>query len=246
MKIIWRCFYRSLKIVLQTDKKQFFCIIFLSALLGIIPGCSVVMMQQIINLLQKKNSELGLIMLFAVIYIFIDLVSYILAKIIAIVTFSLERRTNINVSVLVLEKTKMLELSDYEDVTTYDLIQRAQNSNIVYAYVMLYVSVLQSTIVVITNLMILKKWSIVIFPLVAGITIIRMIHLSKIGREKYIIRRDRTSDERKQWYYQYLMTNDMAFKEIKIFDLYVRLLLILERKPYICREYKTCIPCYHK
>lgn len=220
MKIIWRCFYRSLKIVLRTDKNQFFCIIVLSIVLGIIPGCSLVMMQRIINLLQIDNSKLYTIVLFALIYIFIDMLNYIVSKIIAIVTFSLERRTNINVSLLVLEKTKMLELSDYEDVSTYDLIQRAQNSNIVYAYMMLYISVMQAIVVVVSNLLILKKWIIFIFPLVAGITVIRMIHLSKIGKKKYIIRRDRTSDERKQWYYRYLMTNDMAFKEIKIFDLY--------------------------
>lgn len=134
MKIIWKCFYRSLGIVLQTDKKQFFCIIFLSVLLGIIPGCSLVMMQQIINLLQIENSEWNMIIQFAFIYILIDMVNYIVAKIMAVVTFSLERRTNINVSLLVLEKTKMLELSDYEDVGTYDLIQRAQNSNIVYFF----------------------------------------------------------------------------------------------------------------
>ena len=44
-----------------------------------------------------------------------------------------------------------------------------------------------------------------------------MIHF---GREKFKIHTNRTSSERKKWYYSYLLKNDLSFKEIKIYQLH--------------------------
>ena len=40
-----------------------------------------------------------------------------------------------------------------------------------------------------------------------------------LGKKQFLLIKHRAPEERKSWYYQYLLTKDIAFKEIKIFNL---------------------------
>lgn len=233
-KVIWKCFNRSLKILVQTNRIHLIIIILLTIILGGIPTLSIVVMKEIVNTLQNPESELFEILLAVGLYALIDIFNCLFGKILNVISFSLERKVNIETSLLVLEKTKSLELKHYENMDTYNLIQRAKNSNIVFSYFMYYLTIVKAFITILTSAIILNGWVFVVIPPILIITIIRMLYLFKIGKKKYLIYRERTTKDRKKWYYQYLLTNDLAFKEINLYNLYD---YFIEKYKSICMEF---------
>lgn len=228
-KIVWKCFKRSLKIIVQVNKIYLIVIILFTILLGGIPSVSVVLMKEIINMIQNPNSKIIKIIMGGMLYVLIDIMNCLFGKIMNCVSVSLEKKVNIKTSLLVLEKTKSLELKHYENIDTYNLIQRAQNSSIVFTYFMYYLTMIKAFMTILTSAIILKSWIFFTILPITIITILRMVYLSRMGRKKYFIFRERTTKERRRWYYQYLLTHDLAFKEIKLYDLY----------DYFIRKYKS-------
>lgn len=221
-KKILSCFIRCSRILFGTTPYYTCNIIICIVLIAIQPSVSVMIMRNIINSIQQKDIPIQEILFLAAIYIFVDITNGLILKLVSYLSFIVEKKSSINVSTVILEKTKELDLSDFENMNTYDLIQRAQNESNgkIFGYFMSFLSIFQALIIVISNFLIVKSWSIFIVLFLAIITLIRMIFLIKLGGEKHSILRERTHKERERWYYQFLLTNDIAFKEIKIYDLY--------------------------
>lgn len=61
-----------------------------------------------------------------------------------------------------------------------------------------------------------KWWTVFLLILVPSLSTVRLI---KQGQAEYMVQKNRTPLTRKRWYYNYLLTKDITFKEIKFYSL---------------------------
>lgn len=195
--------------------------ILLAFLQGVLPSLSLLIMEWIMNNVQLSTVSVYQIVLLCALYIGIEIIILSTSTFQNYLSFIINKKVDFKFCMWLLRKVSNLELIDFEISETNDLINRAKeqlNGKIVPAY-MAYIGVLQSFVFLISNLLVLvRSISVsVIFPIVflAAIHSIAMFRLSKV---QYDIIRARTNDARRMWYLQYLLTNDIAFKEIKIYN----------------------------
>lgn len=193
----------------------------ITILMGIQPSISVIVMQNIMNLLQVNNVRFQSVFLYVVIYIVIDILFSQIQNFHAHYTGVFQLKVSLEIGQKILEKTEELTLQDFENSESYNKIQRAlQQSDIqVLNYFSSLLSLLRffTTMVSSAALLFLWKWWVVL--LIFCVSSVSSIIMIKFGKEKFDIARKRTGEERQKWYYQYLLTNDIAFKEIKIYEL---------------------------
>lgn len=194
--------------------------IVITCILGILPSVSVYTTQLIINQIQKKELAVYSIIMLCILYIAVDMVSTILNYVQSYNTFIINQKIDLALIENVLKKTKELELGDFETPEINDLISRAneQTSGKAYAFYMLVLGIFQSFVLIFSNAYILihlKEYFILL--VLIFLIILHSIKTLRLSEKQYFIIKERTNDSRKQWYYQYLLTNDIAFKEIKLF-----------------------------
>lgn len=133
--------------------------------------------------------------------------------------FGLEFSTHINIKMI--DKALELSLCDFENSETYNIINRAQgqNGNDIIRYIENIFSTIQQIVAVISMGYILLKfrWQIVVIIII--IPMIKSILIYDLDKQAYAIRIQRTTNERKKWYLNFLVMTGSAFKEIKIFGL---------------------------
>lgn len=214
-------FFRLSRELLKISPVCVVLAILLAFLQGVLPSLSLLIMEWIMNNVQLSTVSVYQIVLLCALYIGIEIIILSTSTFQNYLSFIINKKVDFKFCMWLLRKVSNLELIDFEISETNDLINRAKeqlNGKIVPAY-MAYIGVLQSFAFLISNLLVLvRSISVsVIFPIVflAAIHSIAMFRLSKV---QYDIIRARTNDARKMWYLQYLLTNDIAFKEIKIYN----------------------------
>lgn len=209
-----------LKIFFKRSKFQLLLLLFLYTLLGVSPTISIIITRELINCI----SDLSLISykyiwFFVFLYIIVDVITVQLNNFLAYLTTKLQLKFSLFLNSEILNKAVKLSVSDFENSETYNKISRAQNNTNIFSYFLnslelfkLLVSLISSTLI-----LIFWKWWIVI-PILTYNIINTILNL-KINKEEFSILRKRATDDRKRWYYKYLLTSDISFKEIKIFDI---------------------------
>lgn len=125
------------------------------------------------------------------------------------------------VNMLMLEKSAKLELKDYENSETYNIINRAQSQNgtSILTFITGTIEIFKQIISVITISIILVRFCWWMLPLIFGISIVRSMVTVYTDREWYKLRVSRTNDERTNRYINYLLLTGIAFKEILLYGL---------------------------
>lgn len=123
------------------------------------------------------------------------------------------------VNMSILEKVKEFSLKDFEDSEIYDLFQRAMKVTFtrIFGFFKSFVSLFQSLVSIILFSLILISWKWCLIPIILIVPIVNSFITAHFGKKQFLLIKHRASEERKSWYYQYLLTNDIAFKEIRIF-----------------------------
>jgi len=195
---------------------------FNQVIIGVIPSLRVILIQYILNGIQKPSISLSKVFVLVIAYITMEICNDSINKIISYITFKFKNKATLKLNLLVLNKTSELNLKNFENTDVYNMIQRAQSQadESVFTYFMSVISLVSSIITLATNIGILlawRWWLLVIIVFISTFKTIVMIHYSK---KQYELIRNRTTEERKKWYYQFLLTNDLAFKEIKMYKLF--------------------------
>ena len=125
------------------------------------------------------------------------------------------------VNMSILEKVKEFSLKDFEDSEIYDLLQRAMKVTFsrIFAFFKSFVLLFQSLINILLFSLILILWKWWLIPVILIVPIVNAFITAYFGKKQFLLIKHRAPEERKSWYYQYLLTKDIAFKEIKIFNL---------------------------
>lgn len=220
---------KSLKLILKVLKllwsvRKFYMIviIIIHILNGILPTFSILAFQSLLNSIQTDMDKESTYILYSLaIYLSINSFGYIIAQLNSYLQNIFKIDLNYKISVLILNKVKNFSLSNFESSEVYDKLRRAQNEAmdrpyIVFSILLSLTSQLIGLISFITLLLYWKPW--VIF-LIISIPIISTIYAARIGHMQYEMEYERSQERRKAWYLNFLMTNDIAFKEIKIYSL---------------------------
>lgn len=188
---------------------------------GITPSLLLIIMQNIINSIQI-NEKFGNIMKLLLIYILIDLFKELFLIFENYYNTKFEKDFELSISTKIFSKAERIKLSDYENSNTYDVINRAQNeggSRIISFYTSL-LSIFSSIVTLITYALIIisfKPWIIVI---IIWVPILKFIIETKYSKKVYELIYDRTNDQRKTWYINYILTFGNFYREIKLFNLF--------------------------
>lgn len=214
-------FSRILKILSSAGKTHLIVIVIFAIIFGFIPSISILVMQEIVNTLQITNQGIEHLLILIGIYIAIDFLGGIAGLISGYVESTLQMKASITLNMSVLEKVKELSLKDFEDSETYDLIQRASGVGIgqLFSFFKSFILVFQSLITLVSFSLILISWRWWLLPVIFTMPLISTIVAAFFGKKQFLIQKERTGVERKRWYFQYLLTNDIAFKEIKVFNI---------------------------
>lgn len=221
LKTIAKIYFRISKLLFKIDKKFIIFIFISSLILGIVPSISLVITQTMFNALQGETSSIQYIGILLGLYILIDIIVTQLEIIKNYYTSIFQMKLSLNLNIKVLNKTEKLNLQDFEDTDSYNKIQRAQgqSNSEIFKYFLGFINIIQLFITLVTSSIILLLWKWWIVLLIVAISSVNSYYMSKYSKEQYQIIRARTEKERQKWYYQYLLINDLAFKEIKMYGL---------------------------
>ncbi len=221
-KKIFSLYKRSYLLLSKVDKKALYLIIFNQIVMGVIPSLRVILIQYILNGIQKPSFSLSNIFILVTVYITMEICNDSMNKIIGYVTFKFKNKVILKLNLLVLNKTSELNLKNFENTDVYNMIQRAQDqaNESVFNYFMSLISLASSIIAIGTNIGILLAWRWWLLILIVVISIFKTIVMIHYSKKQYELIRNRTTEERKKWYYEFLLTNDLAFKEIKMYKLF--------------------------
>lgn len=221
IKNIYDNFLRVYKILKEVNKYYIVIMLIFTLLLGALPTVSTILIQKLFNIIQTDSANHNILIIILASYLIIDLLLMGISSFKNYYVSIFQMRVNLKVNKEILEKASGLSLQHYENTEYYNIIQRAQSQSgqNVLEYFSDFITVIQLLISFITTSLILfrwKKWTIILIVIVS---ITNSFLSSKVSKEQYEIIRKRTGKERKKWYYQYLLTNDIAYKEISMYGL---------------------------
>ena len=215
--IIW-----SITELYKFQKKYTGLFWFQAVISGILPIVSLVLIQQIINILQYKTAGIELLIIKLVIMILFRLFCGISLNYLKLAIENLELEFGAYLQAKILKKIAMLDSKDFENSKTYDLINRTRydgNAGILGTIKILFafISVLISTI---SYIAIIANYNIFIFSVIIVLPVIRYFYERKYNLEEYNVSIRNTEMERKSSYISFLLTNSENFKEIKLYQLF--------------------------
>jgi len=213
--------FRTLKILASGGKLYLLIIMLFTVAFGAMPSISILVMQEIVNTLQESDRNFEYIFMLISIYIGIDIFKGIAGMLSGYIENVLQMKAAITLKMSVLEKVEELSLQDFENSETYNLIQRAAGIGIgtLYSFFKSFLLVFQLLINLVMFSMILITWHWWLLPIIFVIPIINALVAAYFGKKQFLILRERAEDGRKQWYFQHLLTTDIAFNEIKTFNI---------------------------
>lgn len=218
LKAIIKCFINCFCIINQYNKCYLALSILFISIQGLMPVVSIIMMQKIINMLQNGDYQLTDIIICVCIYIFSNVISDLISTAYSYYNAQNNLRFNQYVNLRMLEKSIKLNLKDYEDSETYNIINRAQDQNgaTILTYVAEIMEIIRQTITIISIAFVLVAFRWWVIFLVLLLPVIRCIVTITIDNQWYKLRISRTRKERESWYISYLFLTGKAYKEIKI------------------------------
>lgn len=215
--IVW-----SITELYKFQKKYIGLFLFQAVISGILPIVSLVLIQQIINILQYKTAGIELLVIKLVIMILFRLFCGISLNYLKLAIENLELEFGAYLQAKILKKIAMLDSKDFENSKTYDLINRTRydgNAGILGTIKILFafISVLISTV---SYIVIIANYNIFIFSVIIVLPVIRYLYERKYNLEEYNVSIRNTEMERKSSYISFLLTNSENFKEIKSYQLF--------------------------
>ncbi|HEM5963003.1 TPA: ABC transporter ATP-binding protein [Streptococcus suis] len=171
--------------------------------------------QELINaILLQSNKVLQTL----VIYFIVQSVSSIFVQINAFFLEKFNLNLSYSLSKKLITKTSSLELADFENADTYNLVENLTQDSTYKPYQLFnaIISFFSSIISLLVCLFYISTWKTSIALFLLCIPLISLVTFLKIGQLEFLIQWNRVGAERKVWYYIYLLTHDFSFKEIKL------------------------------
>ena len=212
---------KSCKLIQKCSCFFVFVNLCIACIQGIIPGITIIVFQRIINSLQQNIDTVEHIIFLILFYVGLNIINELISTLYSFYKEKFNLEFSQYVNLLMLEKSAKLELKDYENSETYNIINRAQSQNgtSILTFITGTIEIFKQIISVITISIILVRFCWWMLPLIFGISIVRSMVTVYTDREWYKLRVSRTNDGRTNRYINYLLLTGIAFKEILLYGL---------------------------
>lgn len=219
-KLILRNIKDTMKILFRYEKKYIFLLLFFNVCLSILPFLSIVISQQMLNMLQIGGTVRNLIYIL-ILYSSIKLVSLVLNSLNSYFLVKYNDYLYYHLNVLFLNKCAELDYQDFENPQIYDALQRAEQQIGVRSISLFknILSLISGIVSFVISLFILSNWHLwsllgfIILPIAA------YKYFMEINKKEYDTIYKRAEKERRSWYLTHLIIKDYFVKEVKMLDL---------------------------
>lgn len=215
--ILWKSICNSLTLLTGFSKPYLLVSMLFKSVQGVMPMLFILFMQQIVNMVQRRNGSFETILGFILGFTGLHIINEILEMLYFRYNNKFSLKFSKHVGMQMMEKALRLSLRDFEDPKTYDIINRAQNQtgSGILDYIDSIFDILQQVISVVSMSYILLRfrWQIAVVILIVPLG--RCVATLFIDKERYAMRTGRTKLERQKWYINFLVMTGNAFKEIK-------------------------------
>jgi len=211
----------TIKLIKTIDSKRFIVATSLAIVAGLFPIISLIITQKIVNEIQLMEHSFEEVVIGIFIFFIASIIATVLRNVSNYNMYKLSNQLTYGISYIIMEKCGSLSLEKFEQSETYNSINRLEQEVGVKPYQSLQslLNVASSMISYISALILLASWNIWIDIILFLISVAMLFGEIYIGDKEFNIRYMRSEQERKAWYYSYLMTHDASFKEIKTFSL---------------------------
>ncbi|HEM3434427.1 TPA: ABC transporter ATP-binding protein, partial [Streptococcus suis] len=171
--------------------------------------------QELINAVLKKGSNIFSVL---IVYILMQMMLSILSQLNSYISEKFNMNLSYNLNLKLLKKTSSLNLIDFEQADTYNLIENiVQDST--YKPFQLFnaiIGVITGFLSLLTSIIYVSTWNVAVSTFLLIIPVISLVIFMRVGQLEFLIQWERANSEREVWYINYLLTHDFSFKEIKL------------------------------
>lgn len=212
---------KTIKLIANVDKGVFIKVILFSILSGFTPVISMLITQNILNTIQILNGEFNYLIQLTVVYIVFSLLVYLIQNVYAYYSNKLQILLGYHVNFMLMKKCGDLSLDQLEDSETYDKITRLENEISFKPYQALeaLIKIVTAFITFVSVSVVLITWKPWIIFIILIFSVISLYFYLKMANQEFLMRYKRSTKQRRAWYYSYLLTHDIGFKEIKVLGL---------------------------
>lgn len=214
-------FPRIIKSMFEVDKRYLFVSSAVTIIQSLAPAISLLIMQQIINLIQQGIQSITFILQLVVLYVCIDLASTIISGLMNYYTTKFSLKFNLHIKDCIMQRASQLSLWHYENSNTYDKIKLAEGANggTLMSQFTSFTTLIGQAITSLSYIVILLHFNYIIILIIVIMPIIKFLITNLINKKQFCIIKARTNQERKAWYYSFIVTNGTHFKELKTYNL---------------------------
>lgn len=206
---------KTIRLIFRIERKYASYLIILNILQSIIPLASLFIYQELINAVLKKGSNIFSVL---IVYILMQMMLSILSQLNSYISEKFNMNLSYNLNLKLLKKTSSLNLIDFEQADTYNLIENiVQDST--YKPFQLFnaiIGVITGFLSLLTSIIYVSTWNVAVSTFLLIIPVISLVIFMRVGQLEFLIQWERTNSEREVWYINYLLTHDFSFKEIKL------------------------------
>ncbi|HEM4814174.1 TPA: ABC transporter ATP-binding protein [Streptococcus suis] len=206
---------KTIRLIFRIERKYASYLIILNILQSIIPLASLFIYQELINAVLKKGSNIFSVL---IVYILIQMMLSILSQLNSYISEKFNMNLSYNLNLKLLKKTSSLNLIDFEQADTYNLIENiVQDST--YKPFQLFnaiIGVITGFLSLLTSIIYVSTWNVAVSTFLLIIPVISLVIFMRVGQLEFLIQWERANSEREVWYINYLLTHDFSFKEIKL------------------------------
>ncbi|WP_163582612.1 ABC transporter ATP-binding protein [Gracilibacillus saliphilus] len=224
MQSIWKnltLLGKTIKIIFNITGRNFYYVVFLTLGTALAPVVSVLLFQQLLNAIELKQSTLGELCIILFIYLGFTLFSEWLLNISTYFNGKLRLLLEYKINYLLIEKSSLLSISDFENSEIYNKLTRLENeiSYKPFQTFQALLGIISAVVTIISSSTILLLWKPSLVAILILLPFLSLYYYLKIARENFKIHFERSNAEREAWYISYLLTHDFSFKEIRMYGL---------------------------
>lgn len=240
MKNIGITLLKIVKEVYKVSKKHFLIVLVLTVFSGISPVLSLWVLREVINTIAYSSDlQVNQIMLTLLLFGGVNLVIRINQTLKNYVITKQRLKVEYSTGRAVLKKCEALGISDFENGEKYNIIAKGENEGRmrIYTTYQNILGVLLQLVSLFSVIAVVLTWKSYVFLLVLITPFLTTFLNTRINLKYYETRMKRMQSVRKISYIQYLLTNDIACKEIKTYrvggyliDMYSKLLVKTQKQ----------------
>ena len=226
----------TIKLLWKFNKKDLLLVFIISGLNGFYPIITLVVTQHIMNTIQEMVKPFSELVGLMILYSLIMFVGILVTSLNTYYMNQLSIKLTYHMNYLLMNKCSELTLEDLEKTETYDKISRLENDIAVKPYQALQsiVGIISAIITFCSAAGIIFAWRKILFVLILIVSFVILLLNIKVGDSEFLMRFKRSDSERKAWYCSFLLTHDIAFKEVKSYNLN---LFLLDKYKTLCKRF---------